>query len=203
MQANVRALLVTCFPVTSFRDLIELGVAMSFGWEGDKVRLVPLDRDKHLGNALKWFNDPEVTRWLETGDWPLTRGAEEEFFNASERAGKSSVQFAVESLQGEHVGFSGLRSIDWQSRVAVSGSVIGRKDLWNRGIGGDAVRVRNRYAFEVLGLRLLIATVIADNGASLTMLARAGYEEVGRVPERYWKRGAYRDQVILTLHRNS
>ena len=175
---------------------------MSYGWEGDKVRLVPLDRDKHLGNAIKWFNDPEVTEWLETGDWPLTRGAEEEFFSAAERAGKSSVQFAVESLQGEHVGFSGLRSIDWQSRVAVSGSVIGRKDMWNKGIGGDAMRVRNRYAFEVLGLRLLIATVIADNSPSLAMLAKAGYTEVGRVPERYWKRGAYRDQVILTLHRD-
>ncbi len=175
---------------------------MSYGWDGDKVRLVPLDRDKHLGNALKWFNDPEVTEWLETGDWPLTRGTEEEFFSAAERAGKDNVQFAVESLQGEHVGFTGLRSIDWQSRVAVSGSVIGRKDLWNKGIGGDAIRIRNRFAFEVLGLRLLIATVIADNAASLAMLAKAGYTEVGRVPERYWKRGAYRDQVILALHRD-
>ncbi len=175
---------------------------MGYGWQGDKVRLVPLDRDKHLGNALMWFNDPEITEWVETGDWPLTRGAEEEFFSAAERAGKDNVQFAVESLQGEHVGFTGLRSIDWQSRVAVSGSVIGRKDLWNKGIGGDATRVRNRYAFEVLGLRLLIATVIADNAASLAMLAKAGYTEVGRVPERYWKRGGWRDQVILALHRD-
>ena len=175
---------------------------MGYGWEGEKVRLVPLDRDKHLENALRWFNDPEVTRWLETGDWPLTRGAEEEFFRAGERQDRASVQFAVESLQGEHVGFSGLRSIDWQSRVAVSGSVIGRKDLWGRGFGTDAANVRNRYAFEVLGLRLLIATVIADNGASLKMLAKAGYTESGRVPGRYWKRGAYRDQAIFTLHRD-
>ena len=174
---------------------------MTYGWEGEKVRLVPLDRAKHLDNALKWFNDPEITQWLETGDWPLTRGEEEEFFNSAERAGRGSVQFAVESLQGEHVGFSGLRSIDWQSRVAVSGSVIGRVDLWNKGLGSDAARVRNSYAFDVLGLRLLIATVIADNSRSLAMLARAGYEEVGRVPERYWKRGAYRDQVILALRR--
>jgi len=34
------------------------------------------------------------------------------------------------------------------------------------------------------------------------MLAKAGYEEVGRVPKRYWKRGAYRDQIILALHRD-
>jgi RimJ/RimL family protein N-acetyltransferase len=175
---------------------------MGYGWEGEKIRLVPLDRDKHLENAVRWFNDPEVTRWLETGDWPLTRGAEEEFFRAAERQDRASVQFAVESLQGEHVGFSGLRSIDWQSRVAVSGSVIGRKDLWGKGIGTDAANVRNTYAFDVLGLRLLIATVIADNGASLKMLSKAGYDEVGRVPERYWKRGAYRDQAIFTLHRD-
>jgi len=80
--------------------------------------------------------------------------------------------------------------------------VIGRKDLWSKGLGGDAVTVRNRYAFEVLGLRLLIASVIADNGRSLAMLAKAGYQEVGRVPERYWKRGGYRDQIILALHRD-
>jgi RimJ/RimL family protein N-acetyltransferase len=175
---------------------------MSYGWEGAKVRLVPLDREKHLDNALKWFNDPEITQWLETGDWPLTRGAEEEFFRAADRQDRANVQLAVESLQGEHVGFSGLRSIDWQSRVAVSGSVIGRRDLWSKGLGSDAVNVRNRYAFEVLGLRLLIATVIAGNARSLAMLASAGYEEVGRVPERYWKRGAYRDQVILALRRD-
>ena len=174
---------------------------MGFGWEGKKVRLVPLDRDKHLDNALKWFNDPEITEWLETGDWPLTRGAEEEFFRAAERQDRANVQFAVESLQGEHVGFSGLRSIDWQSRVAVTGSVIGRMDLWSKGLGGDAAAVRNRYAFDVLGLRLLIATVIADNSRSLAMLSKAGYEEVGRVPARYWKRGAYRDQILLALHR--
>ncbi len=91
---------------------------MTHGWEGDKVRLVPLDREKHLDNALKWFNDPEITQWLETGDWPLTRGAEEEFFRAADRQDRANVQFAVESLQGEHIGFSGLRSIDWQSQVA-------------------------------------------------------------------------------------
>ena len=139
---------------------------MSYGWEGDAIRLVPLDKEKHLENALHWFNDPEITAWLETGDWPLTRGTEEDFFRAAERPDKASVQFAIENFDGEHVGFSGLRSIDWQSRVAVSGSVIGRHDLWGSGLGTDSARVRSRYAFDVLGLRMLIATVIADNDRS-------------------------------------
>jgi len=172
---------------------------MAYGWEGEKVRLVPLDKDQHLENALSWFNDPEITAWLETGDWPLTRGTEEEFFRAAERPDKASVQFAVETLDGEHVGFSGLRSIDWQSRVAVSGSVIGRHEMWGGGLGTDSARVRSLYAFDVLGLRMLIATVIADNTRSMGMLQTVGYREVGRVPGRYWKRGAWRDQAILVL----
>jgi RimJ/RimL family protein N-acetyltransferase len=81
----------------------------------------------------------------------------------------------------------------------VSGSVIGRADLWGRGLGSDSARVRSRYAFEVLGLRMLIASVIADNRRSLGMLKAVGYHEVGRVPGRYWKRGAWRDQAILVL----
>jgi len=172
---------------------------MAYGWEGDRVRLVPLDKQRHLENALSWFNDPTITAWLETGDWPLTRGTEEEFFRAAERPDKGNVQFAVETLDGDHVGFSGLRSIDWQSRVAVSGSVIGRRDLWGGGLGTDSAKVRSKYAFEVLGLRMLIATVIADNERSMGMLSAVGFREVGRVPGRYWKRGAWRDQAILVL----
>jgi len=34
---------------------------MEYGWAGDKVRLVPLDKNRHLENALLWFNDPTVT----------------------------------------------------------------------------------------------------------------------------------------------
>ena len=172
---------------------------MTYGWEGERVRLVPLDKERHLENALRWFNDPTITEWLETGDWPLTRGTEEEFFRAAERPDKGSVQFAIETIDGDHVGFSGLRSIDWQSRVAVSGSVIGRHDLWGGGLGTDSAQVRSHYAFEVLGLRMLIATVIAGNERSMGMLAAVGYREGGRVPGRSWKRGAWRDQASLVL----
>lgn len=64
-------------------------------------------------------------------------------------------------------------------------------------------RVRTRYCFEVLGLRMLISHVFPENEASLRMLARAGYKEVARMPRRYWKRGAYRDLVILVAERGS
>ncbi len=172
---------------------------MAHGWEGDKVRLVPLDRSKHFENALKWLNDPDVTRWMEIGDWPITRSVEETYFEQTDAGVQCEVRFAVESLQGEHIGFCGIHRIDWPSRVGVTGSVIGRQDLWGQGYGTDVARVRARFAFDVLGLRMLVSEVMEGHPASIRMLERAGYEEVARIPDRYWKRGSFHDQVILVL----
>jgi RimJ/RimL family protein N-acetyltransferase len=174
---------------------------MAYGWEGEKVRLVPLDKAKHLENALLWVNDPEVTAWTLIGDHPMTRLGEEEFFDQAMRGKAEGINFAVETLAGEHIGFSGLHRIEWPAGVGVTGTLLGRRDLWGRGFGTDASRVRTRYCFEVLGLRMLLSEVMADNIGSVRMLQKSGYREVGRIPRRLWKRGAYRDVVILVLER--
>jgi RimJ/RimL family protein N-acetyltransferase len=177
---------------------------MAEGWEGEKVRLVPLDRGRHLENALRWLNDPEVTAWTLVGDLPVARLAEEEFFDRvmkSDPLQSTEVHFAVETLAGEHLGFSGVHRIDWRNGFATTGTVLGRRDLWGQGYGSDAAKLRNRYAFEVLGLRLLISEVMAENVGSLRMLLKAGYREAGRIPGRYWKRGAFRDTVLLVAER--
>jgi ribosomal-protein-alanine N-acetyltransferase len=180
---------------------------MAHGWEGEKVRLVPLDAERHLANAVAWLNDPEVTEWTLIGDFPIARLAEAEFFQRTERAepfgGGSDVILAVETLEGEHVGFTGLHRIDWRQGCAITGLLIGRKERWGQGLGIDAVRVRTRYAFEVLGLRLLLAEALDGNAASVRMLERAGYRQVGRIPRRYFKRGAFRDALLFALERGA
>jgi RimJ/RimL family protein N-acetyltransferase len=174
---------------------------MAYGWEGEKVRLAPLDKERHLAAALRWLNDPEVTRWTLMGDLPVHRLAEEELFDRMSRGSDSDVLFAVETLEGEHIGFSGLHRIEWRHGCAATGMVLGRTDLWGRGYGTEAARLRARYAFEVLGLRLLLSEVMDGNTASMRMLQKAGYREVGRIPRRHWKRGAYRDTLLFALER--
>jgi RimJ/RimL family protein N-acetyltransferase len=75
--------------------------------------------------------------------------------------------------------------------------------MWGRGLATDALRVRTRYAFEVIGLRLLLSEAIDGNTASVRMLERAGYRQVGRIPRRYFKRGAYRDALLFALEREA
>jgi len=174
---------------------------MSYGWEGEKVRLVPLDKDKHFENALAWLNDPETTQWLLTGDLPITRLVEEDFFEKAMRPDQSQVQFAIETLEGEHIGFCGLFGIDWKHRTTQSGTIIGPPEIRGQGYGSDALKVRTRYAFEVLGLRLLLTEAMSENLASCKELQKAGYGAVAQIPKRYWRRGAYRDVTLFMLAR--
>ena len=175
---------------------------MGFGWQGERVRLIPLDKERHLANAIAWLNDPDITEWTLIGDTPIARLGEEEYFDRIGRGDPSEVTFAVETLASEHIGFAGLHRIDYRHGVAATGSIIGRKDLWRQGLGTDVGRTRTRYAFEVLGLRMLLSEVLEGNEASVRMLKRCGYVEVGRIPRRYFKRGAYRDALLFALERN-
>jgi RimJ/RimL family protein N-acetyltransferase len=179
---------------------------MAYGWEGERIRLVPLDKARHLENVHAWMNDPDVTETILSGDVPLARVSQEEFFDkvsATPGPHPADIVFAVETLAGEHIGICGLHKIDYRHGVAHSGTIIGPAEARGKGYGSETARLRTRYAFEVLGLRMLISEVFAENTASLKMLKRAGYREVARLPRRYWKRGAYRDSVVMVAERET
>lgn len=163
---------------------------------------MPLDRERHLEAALEWLDDPEITRRMEAGVFPVSRPAEEAYFAESAGSGREHVRFAVERREGgELVGFASLEEIDWVSRTARTGTVIGAKASWSEGLGTDTVETRTRYAFETLDLRLLTSTVTADNTASLRVLLKAGYREAGRIPRLWWRHGELVDGVILYRER--
>ncbi len=169
-----------------------------FGWKGQEVRLVPLDEERHLERCLAWINDPEVTRWTLSGDFPASRPMQREWLlERSSKGGDRDVVFAIETQDGEHVGNTGIHAIDWRNRHATTGTMIGARERWGQGLGTDTIRTRSRYAFEVLGLRLLMTEVMEPNVGSLKALTKAGFDEAGRVPGKWWKRGAWHDSILM------
>lgn len=176
---------------------------MAFGWEGEKVRLVPTDPERHLENAYRWINNPDVTRWMLVGDYPITREGERQWFEHLHKPEAGELHFAIETLEGIHIGFSGLHRIDARNGFATSGTFIGAQEHWGKGYGTDAARVRARYGFEVLGLRMVMSSYLEGNVASQKMQSRIGYREIGRYPKRFWKRGEWRDEVLTLLEREN
>ena len=163
--------------------------------------LVPLDRARHLENYLCWMNDPEVVRWLGGEGRPITRASEGSWFDRHESGVKDEIVFAIETLEGVHIGTSSLMDLDDRNGRAVCGTLLGDRGSWGKGYGTDAARIRNRYAFEVRELRILTSKVFAPNEASLRMLRRVGFVEYGRLSGADWVRGGYVDDVLMFLTR--
>lgn len=181
------------------------------GLKGELVRLVPPDKTLHLENALRWWNDPTVTYHL-ISSLGMTRGMGEEWFERVQNkdrihtspllapAGVSN-EFAWSILDEteRHIGFSFLHNINWRNRSGVTGTIIGEKDAWGKGYGSDSMRVRAKFAFEVLGLHRLDADAFAENTGSQRALEKAGYKREGVARRKMWHTGRWHDLILYGL----
>ena len=174
---------------------------MGIGWEGEKVRLVPLDFDRHFENCYRWINDPEVNEWLAIGDFPMSRLAEKEWFEERQKSTCPELAMAIETLDGVHIGNTGVHRIDFRNGTAITGSLIGDPAERGKGYGTDAAKVRAWYCFHVLGLRMLYSEYLAGNDLSKRMQEKSGYKQYGVRPQAIWKRGEHRDMVLTYLSR--
>jgi RimJ/RimL family protein N-acetyltransferase len=167
------------------------------GLRGDKARLVPVDKRVHMENALRWMNDPEVTQYLLLV-MGVTPGMEEQWMD---RVQKRDVEYvwAIMDDQNRHIGFTGLHGIDWRLRLATTGTVIGEKSAWGQGYGTDVMRIRTRFAFEILNLHRLQSEARIDNIASQRALEKVGYKREGTARKKLYYGGRWYDTILYAI----
>lgn len=173
---------------------------MNYGIVGERIRLVPVDWDKHGENCQRWLNNKEITKWLCVGYGPVSMVDERAWFDSMPKQADQII-WAIETLEGQHIGQSGLHRVDLRSGTATSGSFIGDMELWGTGYGTEAAVLRAGFAFHVLGLRRLFSEFLQGNDRSRRMQEKVGYEIWGTKPEAMWKLGQYVDLVQTTLTR--
>jgi RimJ/RimL family protein N-acetyltransferase len=166
------------------------------GWEGERVRLVPPDRTRHLENALRWLNDPAITAMIEF-NLGISRRAEEAFFDRIESYNESDFTWALHDDADRHIGFIGLHAIRWRNRSATGGLVIGERTAWGHGYATDAVRVRARFAFRQLGLHRINGHTF--NPAMKRVYEKCGYVQEGLARHMFWRDGQWRDVFLFGL----
>jgi len=166
------------------------------GLKGEHVRLVPLDRALHLENALRWFNDPEISESLKQ-NLGVTRRQEEAFFERMETQRETDFVWAIETEEDQHIGFIGLHGILWRHRSATGGLVIGERHTWGRGYATDAVRVRTRFAFERMNLHRIEGHT--TNPAMRRVYEKSGYRLEGVARQKYWRGGRWIDADLFAI----
>jgi RimJ/RimL family protein N-acetyltransferase len=170
---------------------------------GDRVRLrsqVTADAATHI----RWRNDAEVAYWATAGDirfYPIASSAVERWFadRLSDLDPTKDGVFAIELIDGRHIGMADYRDVDSVVRSATVGITIGEKDCWGQGYGSEALRLLVAFLFGHLNLRRIQLDTWSGNERAIRSFARVGFREEGRLREAVRAPDGYYDSVIMGL----
>ncbi len=90
-------------------------------------------------------------------------------------------QFAIETLEGKHIGNCVCYNVDWTRREAELGIMIGDRVYWGQGYGADAVKTLMQYAFEDMGMQRLFLHTLEWNIRAQECFERCGFTPCGRI----------------------
>jgi len=171
-------------------------------WAGELVRLRGLtadDAETSFANAL----DSPGRQVLQLGI-ELPTSIEALRIELEKRAHCKNVDgvivFAIDNLEGEHVG-----SISLHSRRGKNGTfgfgINVYKPHRNNGYATDAVRVLLRYCFHERRFQKCDSACVATNDASIALHKKLGFVEEGLRRREHYLNGQFVDDVLFGLTR--
>jgi RimJ/RimL family protein N-acetyltransferase len=115
--------------------------------------------------------------------------------------GFADLRLAVETQGGVHIGAINLHRVHAEDRKAALGIIIGAKECWGRGYGGDAIDTLLRFAFHEMNLNRVWLTVTAGHERGIACYRRCGFREEARQRQGFYKHGRYWDFLVMGILR--
>ncbi|MGD2279262.1 MAG: GNAT family N-acetyltransferase [Candidatus Omnitrophota bacterium] len=141
---------------------------------GPRLRLNPFGEEHITNRYLRWMNDPEVTRHLNSEGKPVTMDDLHKYCRSIKESSDNFL-FAIELKEEDvHIGNIRLGPVDWERGRTDMGIMIGDKDHWGKGYGAEALYLLMEFAFD----RLLLKEFVAG-ARSLNERARRLYRKTG------------------------
>ena len=169
---------------------------------GTHVYLRPLQREDLNERYLSWVNDPQVTRYMETGTFPSTKQDLEDFYQGT-TSSKNQVILAVADARTDlHIGNVKLGPIHWVHRRATFGILIGDRKYWGKGVGQEATRLTVEYGFHRLNLHRIDLGVFAEHESAVHCYEKVGFTVEGHFRQDLFVNGEYKDRLWMGLLRS-
>lgn len=166
---------------------------------GNRLYLRPLER-ADMVISQSWINDEAVRKYL-TARGPISFDQQIQYFETTQNSHKHRVLAIVLHEGDRYIGNIGLHNIDWQSRVATSGTLIGETDCWGLGYAKEAKLLLLEHAFKDMGLRRVESKIMAPNVASARCQLACGYKLEGVSRQRHFRGGKYVDEHLYAILR--
>jgi RimJ/RimL family protein N-acetyltransferase len=154
--------------------------------------------------TVRWRNDPEIRDQLLSFRFPVSHVMEAKFIERTiEGEGKGEcVAGIVDRSDDKLCGLVYLRDIDWISRHAAFGMMIGQREKWGRGLGRGALRLMLYHAFNVLNLERVYLYVAEYNHRAIKLYEAAGFIHEGMLRRQIALDGRYYGLLVMGLLRD-
>ena len=181
---------------------------LDFMKTGEVIReFVAKDGRKVILRALKWEDLDDLLDFInslvEEGanilrTEKVSREEEIEWLSGVfKRLEKGEIFCVAAEVDGHLVANSEIvRGVGYSRHVGFIGIAI-KKGFRSIGIGTEMMRELEEYARKI-GLKVLTLSVFANNQHAINLYRKMGFVETGRIPKRFFKDGAYIDEIIMT-----
>jgi RimJ/RimL family protein N-acetyltransferase len=141
--------------------------------ESERLIYKPVSMQHLSEEYVEWMNDPEVTRYMESGG-NYTIEKLEEFLKQVE---KKEIMFWGIHLKenGLHLGNIKIDPIQLKHGLGEYGIMMGRKSEWGKGYAAEASRRIIDFCFEELNLRKITLGVVMDNEGAVRLYKKLGF----------------------------
>lgn len=163
---------------------------------GSRIYLSPTDADEEE-SYLRWMNDGAVA--VPFGEYSKVISSRNELKWIYEPPGHMQ-RYAIVLLEGDRlIGSISIHNIDHLNRNAFIGIFIGDEEQRGKGLGGEAIGLILGYGFKTLNLHSIGLSVHEDNPGAIACYKKAGFREMGRLPEWVFKDGKYVDKLYMCI----
>lgn len=156
--------------------------------------LCPNDASKEY---LKWLKDPSINQYLESRFNSYTLNLIKNYIRATNKNNSNFLFGIFLNSNNEHIGNIKIGNINSFHRFADLGIMIGKKELWGKGYGTEAIKLATRFAFRKLKLHKLFAGIYANNKGSYKAFFKCGYILAGRLRKHRNFNKRYVDDIIV------
>ena len=147
---------------------------------GSKVRLCP-KRLQDAANDYSWRRDVDLCR-LDAAA-PISCSFEEFLESYIEELYRTSrsYRFAIETLDGRHIGNFSYFNIDETKNEAEMGIMIGDRAYWNCGYGSDAILTSLNHIFSQTNLKRIYLKTLNWNIKAQKCFQKCGFTACGQI----------------------
>ena len=162
---------------------------------GNKIKL----REKKLADAINdysWQTDPELAQLDAIPQLTMTFSRYLSNYASELRYSPSTRHpFAVETLDGKHIGNCVYYGVDETRGEAELGVMIGNRDYWGNGHGADAVATLVSHIFRQTNLNRLYLKTLDWNTRAQKCFQKCGFSPYGHMVRDGFK------FVLMEIHR--